>query len=112
MNIKTEKLVRIQCFLFLPILISFLLLIKVIDKHHVDDYDQDSIDDMSFLFNGVKKRKLSTDSNDSNPNRSQRVPDLTLPKIKENGIHKNEHKTARKHSKQTQHILTVTKVQT
>ncbi|CAM4745449.1 unnamed protein product [Rotaria magnacalcarata] len=84
----------------------------IIDKHHVDDYDQDSIDDMSFLFNGVKKRKLSTDSNDSNPNRSQRVPDLTLPKIKENGIHKNEHKTARKHSKQTQHILTVTKVQT
>ncbi|CAF3191170.1 unnamed protein product [Rotaria socialis] len=86
--------------------------IKVIAKHHFDDYDQDSIDDISFLFNGVKKRKLSTDSNDSNPNRSQRVPDLTLPKIKENGIHKNEHKTKMKHSKQTEHILTVTKVQT
>lgn len=60
-------------------------------------------EDFSFICNGISERKLSTDSTDSNPNRSQRVPDLTLSKIKENGLHNNEHTIKRKSPKINHH---------
>ncbi len=65
----------------------FLILAKQIPNDDEDDNDEPPI-----ICNGIKKRKLSTDSNDSNPTRSQRVPDFPLTKITENGIDKNEHK--------------------
>ncbi|CAF0734847.1 unnamed protein product [Rotaria sordida] len=77
-----------------------------------DDNDGDNMNDISLICNGIKKRKLSTDSNDSNPNRSQRVPDLPLSKIKENGIHRTEHKIKKKPLKQTQHLLSLSGMQT
>jgi hypothetical protein len=53
--------------------------------------DKDEDDDSPVFCNGYNKRKLSTDSSDSNPARSQRVPDLPLTKIIENGINKIDH---------------------
>lgn len=74
---------------------------NIIERHKRvatdDDDDEPSNDDVSLICNGIKRRKLSTDSNDSNVYPSQRVPDLSLPKINENGIHKNKHKVKRKH---------------
>ncbi len=83
------------------------ILVKEIEKH---DEDEDDTEDPLIVSNGITKRKLSTDSSDSNPSRSQRVPDLTLSKIKENGIHKNEHKIKKKSSNQTQQLLTLSTI--
>lgn len=69
-------------------------------------------DDPPIIYNGFKKRKLSTDSTDSNPTRSQRVPDLTLPKITENGIGKHKHKLKGKSSNQTEHLLSLSTIDT
>ncbi|CAF3434178.1 unnamed protein product [Rotaria sp. Silwood1] len=86
--------------------------IKQIENNNNDDNDDNNMNDISLICNGIKKRKLSTDSTDSNPNRSQRVPDLTLSKIKENGIHNIEHKIKRKPSKHSQHLLSLSRMQT
>ncbi|CAF3369658.1 unnamed protein product [Rotaria sp. Silwood1] len=86
--------------------------IKQIENNNNDDNDDNNMNDISRICNGLKKRKLSTDSTDSNPNRSQRVPDLTLSKIKENGIHNIEHKIKRKPSKHTQHLSSLSRMQT
>ena len=48
--------------------------------------------------NGTTKRKLSTDSSDSNLSRSQWVPDLTQSKIKQNGFHHDSKAVQRKSS--------------
>ncbi|CAF2607211.1 unnamed protein product [Rotaria sp. Silwood2] len=85
--------------------------IKQIENNDDDD-DDDTMNNISLICNGIKKRKLSTDSNDSNPNRSQRVPDLTLSKIKENGTTKIEHKIKRKPSNQSQHSYSLSRMKT
>lgn len=55
------------------------------DDENEEDEAEEELNRPVFC-NGRTKRKFSTDSNDSNPSRSQRVPDSTnLPKIRENG---------------------------
>jgi hypothetical protein len=81
---------------------------KQIEKNDEDeDENEDEEGTSPIICNGVNKRKLSTDSSDSNPTRSQRVPDLTLSKITENGIDKHK-----KSSNQTEHLLSLSTIHT
>lgn len=69
-------------------LFCFSFVVKQVEKDDVDDEE----DDQPVYTNGVSKRRSSTDSSDSNPTRSQRVPDGHLKKITENGYDQIEHK--------------------
>jgi len=81
------------------------------DEDEADDEDED--DDSPIIRNGINERKLSTDSSDSNPTRSQRVPDVTLTRITENGTDKTEHKLKDKStSNQTEHLLSLSTIHT
>ncbi len=89
----------------LKIISFFLILVKQIEND--DDHDDEKdINDPPIVCNGKEKRRLSTDSSDSNPNRSQLVPELTLSNGKENGTDKNACKIKKKSSNQTRHSLT------
>lgn len=81
-------------------------------KKHIENSDGEDEDHPPKMTNGYKKRKLSTDSNDSNPTRSQRVPDLTLKKITENGNGNHKHKCKGKSSKPTEHLLSLSTIHT
>ncbi|CAF1634090.1 unnamed protein product [Adineta ricciae] len=70
-----------------------------------DDDDDEDEDDPPVVCNGTTKRKLSSDSSESLPGRSQRVPDVCLSQIKENGIEKEEHESKSKSSDPTRHLL-------
>ncbi|CAF0799785.1 unnamed protein product [Adineta ricciae] len=72
-----------------------------------DDADEEGEeeDDPPVVCNGTAKRKLSSDSSESLPGRSQRVPDVCLSQIKENGIEKEEHGSKSKSSDPTRHLL-------
>ena len=62
-----------------------------------DDENEDEGEELNrpVFCNERTKRKFSTDSNDSNPSRSQRVPDSTsLPKIRENGHQTHSYRRA------------------
>ncbi|CAF1087443.1 unnamed protein product [Adineta steineri] len=84
--------------------------VKVIDDEEEEEDNNDD-DNPPIICNGLSKRKLSTDSSDSNPTRSQRVPDdPPLTKIKENGVEKIEHKNKGKPSNQTRHLLTLSTI--
>jgi hypothetical protein len=85
--------------------------VKQIENDNVDD-DEDDNDDPPIISNGLNKRKLSTDSSDSNPTRSQRVPDIILSKITENGIHKPGHKPKGKSANQTKHLSSLSTIDT
>jgi len=99
-NLKILKIVRIDIKSSLKKIFPILILVKKIEKENEDDEDED---DPPIICNGFNKRKLSTDSSDSNPTRSQRVPDVILSKITENGTDKSEHKLKGKILNQTKH---------
>jgi hypothetical protein len=90
----------------LKIISFFLILVKQIENDDDDHDDEKDINDPPIVCNGKEKRRLSTDSSDSNPNRSQLVPELTLSNGKENGTDKNACKIKKKSSNQTRHSLT------
>lgn len=84
--------------------------VKNHDESEDDDEDENESDDRPIVCNGYNKRKLSTDSSDSNPTRSQRVPDLSLSKIVENGTGKIDHQFQEKSSKRTEQFPLLTAI--
>ena len=95
--------------------IELVVIADSIDDEEEDENGEAEEEDRPVFCNGRTKRKFSTDSNDSNQSRSQRVPDSTsLPKIRENG-HRNHHSSRhnrahrRKGSQQDPSASTTTK---
>lgn len=82
------------------------------DESEDDGDDEDDTYDRPIICNGYNKRKLSTDSSDSNPTRSQRVPDVSLSKIVENGTGKHDHQFQEKSSKRMEQFPSLTAIQT
>ena len=78
---------------------------KTEDDDDNNDEEGEDEDDPPVVCNGTTKRKLSSDSSESLPGRSQRVPDVCLSQIKENGIEKEEHGSKSKSSDPTRHLL-------
>ena len=91
--------------------IFLLLLVQSVAKAH-DESEEDEDDNPPIISNGYSKRKLSTDSSDSNPTRSQRVPEIFLSKITENGTCQIDHRFKEKSSKRMEHFPSLTTIQT
>ena len=94
--------------------IFLLLLVQSVAKAHdeSEDDEEDEDDNPPIISNGYSKRKLSTDSSDSNPTRSQRVPEIFLSKITENGTCQIDHRFKEKSSKRMEHFPSLTTIQT
>ena len=107
MKLLTEEFVKLQTGSFLLLCIPFISFFDILVEKTEDDDDDEEEDekDPPVVCNGTNKRKLSSDSSESFPGRSQRVPDVCLSQIKENGIEKENHERQSKSSDPTRHLL-------